>query len=77
MSAQTRGDRRAFCFHATGNARRGRERSRRVPYAGSANGMAIDAGAASSPRGCNRRMVSLNRAEPRCSRLPPARVTIF
>jgi len=26
--------------------------------------------AASSPRGRNRRMVSLNRAEPRCSRFP-------
>jgi hypothetical protein len=33
--------------------------------------------AASSPRGRNRRMVLLNRAAPRCSRLPPARVTIF
>ena len=32
--------------------------------------------AASSLRGRNRRMVSLNRAEARCSRLPPARVTI-
>jgi hypothetical protein len=28
-------------------------------------------------RGRNRRKVSLNRAEPQCSRLPPARVTIF
>jgi hypothetical protein len=54
MSAQTRGDRRAFCFHATGNARRGRERSRRVPYAGSANGMAI-APCARSPTQVRRR----------------------
>jgi hypothetical protein len=53
---------------AGGNARCGRERLRRVPYAG--------ARAASSLRGRNRRKVSLNRAELRCSRLPPARVTI-
>ena len=62
---------------ACGNARCGRERSRRVLYAGSANDMAV-ASCAQSPRGRNHRKVSLNRAEPRCSRvLPPARVTIF